>query len=171
MQENSSKTSTSALLTTQKHLIVWITTKCGKSLKKWEYQINLPASWEVCIQVKKQQLELDKKQDWFQIGKGVRQGSILSPGLFNLHAEHIMQNARLHEAQAGIKIVWRNINNLRYADDIALMEKVKKNKRASFFSFIFISWRLITLQYCSGFCHTLTWISHGFIYIPHPDPP
>ena len=90
------------------------------------------------MQVKKQQLELDKKQDWFQIGKGVRQGSILSPGLFNLHAEHIMQNDRLHEAQAGIKIVWRNINNLRYADDIALMEKVKKNKRAFFFFHLFL---------------------------------
>ena len=51
--------------------------------------------------------------DWFQIRKGVRQGSILSPGLFNLYAEHIMKNARLHEAQTGIKIVRRNINNLR----------------------------------------------------------
>ena len=55
--------------------------------------------------------------DWFQIGKGVRQGCILSPCLFNLHAEYIMRNARLEEAQAGIKIAGRNINNLRYADD------------------------------------------------------
>ena len=54
--------------------------------------------------------------DWFQIGKGVRQGCILSPCLFNLYAEYIMQNARLVEAQAGIKIAGRNINNLRYAD-------------------------------------------------------
>ena len=59
--------------------------------------------------------------DWFQIGKGVRQGCILSPCLFNLHAEYIMLNARLDEAQAGIKIVGRNINNLRYADDATLM--------------------------------------------------
>ena len=59
--------------------------------------------------------------DWFQIGKGVRQGCILSPCLFNLYAEYIMQNARLDEAQAGIKIAGRNINNLRYADDTTLM--------------------------------------------------
>ena len=59
--------------------------------------------------------------DWFQIGKGVRQGCILSPGLFNLYAEYIMRNARLEEAQAGIKIAGRNINNLRYADDTTFM--------------------------------------------------
>ena len=58
--------------------------------------------------------------DWFQIGKGVRQNSILSPCLFNLYAEYIMRNAGLEEAQAGIKIAERNINNLRYADDITL---------------------------------------------------
>ena len=58
--------------------------------------------------------------DWFQIGKGVRQGYILSPCLFNLHAECIMKNAGLEEAQAGIKIAGRNINNLRYADDTTL---------------------------------------------------
>ena len=61
--------------------------------------------------------------DWFQIGKGVRQGCILSPCLFNLYAEYIMRNAGLEEAQAGIKIARRNINNLRYADDITLMEE------------------------------------------------
>ena len=55
--------------------------------------------------------------DWFQIGKGVRQGCILSPCIFNLNAEYIMRNVGLEEAQAGIKIAWRNINNLRYADD------------------------------------------------------
>ena len=59
--------------------------------------------------------------DWFQIGKGVCQGCILSPCLFNLHAEYIMRNAGLEEAQAGIKIAGRNINNLRYADDTTLM--------------------------------------------------
>ena len=59
--------------------------------------------------------------DWFQIGKGVHQGCILSPCLFNLYAEHIMRNAWLEEAQAGIKIASRNINNLRYADDTTLM--------------------------------------------------
>ena len=59
--------------------------------------------------------------DWFQIGKGVRQGCILSPCLFNFYAEYIMRNAGLEEAQAGIKIARRNINNLRYADDTTLM--------------------------------------------------
>ena len=59
--------------------------------------------------------------DWFQIGKGVRQGCILSPCLFNLYAEYIMRNAWLEEAQAGIKIAGRNVNNLRYADDTTLM--------------------------------------------------
>ena len=65
--------------------------------------------------------------DWFQIEKGVRQGCILSPCLFNVYAEHIMRNAGLEEAQAGIKITRRNINNLRYADDTALWQKVKRN--------------------------------------------
>ena len=64
--------------------------------------------------------------DWFQIGKGVRQGCILSPCLFNLYAGYIMQNARLDEAQAGIKIARRNINNLRYADDTTLMSESKE---------------------------------------------
>ena len=59
--------------------------------------------------------------DWFQIGKGVRQGYMLSPWLFNLHAEYIIRRARLDEAQAGIKIAGRNINNLRYADNTTLM--------------------------------------------------
>ena len=59
--------------------------------------------------------------DWFQIGKGVRQGCILLPCLFNLYAEYIMRNTGLEEAQAGIKIAGRNINNLRYADDTTLM--------------------------------------------------
>ena len=61
--------------------------------------------------------------DWFQIGKGVCQGCILSPCLFNLYAEYIMRKAELEEAQAGIKIAGRNINNLRYAEDTTLMEE------------------------------------------------
>ena len=73
------------------------------------------------MRVKKQQLELDmKQQTWFKIGKGVCQGCILSPCLFNLYAEYIKQNAGLGEAEAGIKIARRNINNLRYADDTTL---------------------------------------------------
>ena len=65
--------------------------------------------------------------DWCKTGKGVPQGCLLSPCLFNLYAEYIMQNARLDEAQAGIKIARRNINNLRYADDTTLKAEVKKN--------------------------------------------
>ena len=66
--------------------------------------------------------------DWFQIGKGVRQGYILSPCLFNLHAEYIMRNAGLAEAQTGIKIAGRNINNFRYADDATLMAESEELK-------------------------------------------
>ena len=68
--------------------------------------------------------------DWFQIGKGVRQGCISSPCLFNFYAEYIMRNAGLDEAQAGIKISWRNINNLRYADDTALTTESKEDLKS-----------------------------------------
>ena len=64
--------------------------------------------------------------DWFKIGKGVHQGYILSPCLFNLYGGHIMRNAGLHEVQAGIKIARRTINNLRYADDTTLMAERKE---------------------------------------------
>ena len=69
--------------------------------------------------------------DWFQIGKGVRQGCILSPCLFNLYTEYIMRNAGLDEAKAGIKIAGRNINNLRYADDTTFMAESEEELRAS----------------------------------------
>ena len=68
--------------------------------------------------------------DWFQIGKGVRQGCILSPCLFNLYAEYIMRNAGLDEAQTGIKIAGRNINNLTYADDITLMAESEEELKS-----------------------------------------
>ena len=68
------------------------------------------------------------KTDWFQIGKGMRQGYILSPCLFKLYAEHTMRNARLDEAQAGIKIAGRDINNLRYANDTTLMVESEELK-------------------------------------------
>ena len=103
---------------------------CGKFFKRQEYGTTLPASWEICLQVKKEQLEPDMQQYWFKIGKGVCQGYILSPCLFNLYAEYIMRNARLDEAEAGIKIAGRNINNLRYADDTTLMaEKWRGTKK------------------------------------------
>ena len=68
--------------------------------------------------------------DWFQIGKGVHQGCALSPCLFNLHAEYIIRNTRLDEAQAGIKSAGRNINNLRYADDTILMAKIEEQQKS-----------------------------------------
>ena len=83
------------------------------------------------MQVKKQQLELDiEKTDWFQIGKGVCQGCILSPCLFNLYAEYILRNAGLEETQAGIKIAGRHINNLRYAEDTTLMAESEQELKS-----------------------------------------
>ena len=117
--ESSKNTSTSALLTMPKPLTMWITTNCEKFLKRWEYQTcrlrNLYAGQEGTTRTRY------GTTDWFQIGKGVRQGCMLSPCLFNLYAEYIMKNACLDEAQAGIKIAGRNINNLRYADDTTLL--------------------------------------------------
>ena len=126
-QQNSRKTSVSALLIISKPLTLWITIN-WKILKDMGNQTTLAASLKTCMQVRKQQLELDmEQQDWFQIGKGVHQGCILSPYWFNLYAEYIMRNTGLYEAQAGIKTSGRNINNLRYADDTTLWQKVKKN--------------------------------------------
>ena len=76
---------------------------------------NLTAGQEATVRTRR------GTTDWFQIGKGVHQGCVLSPCLFNLYAEYIMRNARLYESQARIKISGRNINNLRYADDTTLM--------------------------------------------------
>ena len=112
-QESSRKTYISALLTMPKPLTVWITINFGKFWKRWEYQTTWPASWETCIQVRKQQLELD-----------------MEPCLFNLYAEYIMQNSGLEEAQAGIKIARRNINNLRYADDNTLMAESEEELKS-----------------------------------------
>ena len=80
------------------------------------------------MQVRKQHLELDLEKQ--AIGKGVRQGCVLSPCLFNLYAEYIMRNAGLEEAQAGIKISRRNINNLRYADDTTLMAETEEELKS-----------------------------------------
>ena len=80
------------------------------------------------MQVRKQVRTGHGTTDWFQIGKGVRQGCILSPYLFNLYAEYVMRNAGLKEAQAGIKIAGRNINNLRYSDDTLMAESEEELK-------------------------------------------
>ena len=105
-----------------KPLTVWITTKLWKILQEMGIGDhltcllrNLYAGQEATVRTG------HGTTDWFKIGKGVRQGCILSPCLFNLNAEYIMRNAGLEEAQARIKIAGRNINNLRYADDTALM--------------------------------------------------
>ena len=109
-----------------KLLTVWITTNCGKLLKRWEYQTTLPggnlyAGQEATVRTE------HGTASWLKVGKGVRQSCVLSPCLFKLYAEYIMQNAWLDEAQAEIKIAGRNINNLRYADNNTLMAEVKKN--------------------------------------------
>ena len=85
-QESSRKASTSASLTKPKPLTVWIITNCGNFLKRWEYQTTLSASWENCMQVKKQVRTRHGTTGWFKIGKGVHQDCILSPCLFNLDA-------------------------------------------------------------------------------------
>ena len=120
-QESSRKTSTSALLTMTKPLTVWTTVNSGKSFKRWKFQTTWPTSWEICMQVRKQVRTGHGTTNWFQIRKGVCQGCILSPCLFNLYVKCIMRNAGLDEAQTGIKIAGRNINNLRYIDDTTLM--------------------------------------------------
>ena len=96
---------------------MWITINCRKFLKRREYPTTSPVSWETCLWF----TTGCETMDWFKIGKGVLQGCILSPCLFNLYEDYSMQNAGLDESQVSIKISGRNINNLRYADDITLM--------------------------------------------------
>ena len=91
-----------------------------KKKKGWENQTTLPLSWETCVHQEATIRTSHGTSDWFKIGKGVRQGCILSLYLFNFYAEYIVWNARLDESQAGIKTAGRNIN-LRYADDTTLM--------------------------------------------------
>ena len=126
-QESSRKTSTFALLTTPKPLTVWITINCGKFFKRGEYQTTWPASWEVYAGQEATVRTGHETTDRFQIVKRVCQSCIFSYCLFNLYAEYNMWNAELDEAQAGIKIAGRNINNLRYADDTTLWQKANRN--------------------------------------------
>ena len=108
-----------------KPLTVWIPTNCGKFLKKWEHQTTLPASSEIWMQVRKFRTG-HGTTDWFQIGKGVWQGCILSLCLFNLYAVYITWNVGLDEAQTEIKIAGRKNNNLRGADDTTLMAEIEE---------------------------------------------
>jgi len=125
-QENSRKIFTSASQTTLKPLTVWITTNWDilKEIRipdHLSYLLrNLYTGQEATVRTRHGMM------DWFQIGKGVHQGCILSPWSFNLYPEYIMWNTRLGEAQAGIKISRRNINNLRYTDDSTLMADSKE---------------------------------------------
>ena len=127
-QESSRKTSTSALLIMPKSLTVWITTN-WKILQEMGIPDhlscllrNLYADQEATVRTR------HETTDWFKMGKGVHQGYILSPCLFNLYAEYIMRNAGLEEAQAGIKITRRNNSNLRYANDTTLMAESEELK-------------------------------------------
>ena len=115
-----------------KPLTVWSTKNCGNSErdgKRWDYLTcllrNLYTGEEATVRTG------HGTTDWFQIGKGVCQGCILSPCLFNFYAEYIMRNAGLKEVQAGIKIAGRNLNNLRYADDTTLMAESEEELKAS----------------------------------------
>src|SRR5574342_589738 len=129
-QKSSRKTSISALLNMPKPLTVWITInwKILKEMGIPDHLIcplrNLYAGQEATVRTG------HGTTDWFQIGKGVRQGCILSPCLFNLYAEYIMRNAGLEEPQAGIKIAGRNINHLRYADDTTLMAESEEELKS-----------------------------------------
>jgi len=131
-QENSRTTSTSISIDYTKGFDCVDHNKLWKILQEMGipdhlscFQENSYAGQEATVRTE------DGRTDWFQIGKGVHQGCVLSPCLFNLYAEYIMQNARLDEAQAGIKITWRNINNIRYADDTILIAESKEKLRAS----------------------------------------
>ena len=129
-QESFRKTSIAALLTMPKPLTVWITInwkilgEMGISDHLTCLLSNLYAGQEATVRTG------HGTTDWFQIGKGVFQGSILSPCLFNLYAENIMRNTTLDEAQAGIKIVGRSINHLRYADDTTVMAESKEELKS-----------------------------------------
>ena len=114
-----------------KPLIVWITKKLWKIIQ----EIGIPDHLTCLLRNLNSGQEATVRTghgttDWFQIGKGICQGCILSPWLFNLYAEYIMRNAGLEEAQAGIKIAGRNINNLRYADDTTLMAESEEELKS-----------------------------------------
>ena len=125
-QASSRKITTCALLTTPKPLCGSQQT-VGNSSRDGNTRPpdlrNLYAGQEATVRT-------GHRTDWFQIGKGVRQGCILSPCLFNLYAEYILRNAGLEEAQAGIKIAGRNINNLRYTDDTTLMAESEEELKS-----------------------------------------
>ena len=130
-QESSRKTPISTLLTMPKPLTVWITINCGKFWKEMGTPDHLTCLFRN-LYVDQEAIVRTRhgKTDWFQIGKGIHQGCIMSPYLFNLYAVYIMRNTGLEEAQAGIKIAGRNINNLRYADDTTPMAESEEELKS-----------------------------------------
>ena len=129
-QESSRETSTSALLVTYSKAFDCVDhNKLGKSWKRWAYQTTLPASWEICMQVKKQELELEMEQQ-----TGSRSGKEYVKAVFchpaYLYAQYIMRNTGLDEAQGTVKMARRNISNLRYADDTTLMAESEEELKS-----------------------------------------
>ena len=119
-QESSRKTSISASLAMPKLLTVWITTNCGKFLKRWDYQTHLTCLLRnLCVDQEATVGTGHGTMDWFKIRKGLWQGYVLSPCSY-WYAEYIMWNARLDESQAGMKIAGGNIKHIRYAYDTTL---------------------------------------------------
>ena len=129
-QESSRKTSIFALLTMPKPSTLWITTN-WKILKEMRIPDHLTCLLRNLYAGQEAKVRTGHETtDWFQIGKGVYQGYILLPCLFNLYAKYIMQNVRLDEAQVRIKIAGRNINNLIYTNDITLMAESKEELKS-----------------------------------------
>ena len=123
-KQRSEKNSASASLTTLKSLTVWITTNCEKFLERWDYQSTLPVSWKAYVQIKKQQLELDKRQ-WAgsKLGKEYIKAAYCLPAYLT-YIQSVSCKMPGWMTQNGIKIAGRNINNLRYADDATLMAEI-----------------------------------------------
>ena len=129
-QESSRKTSISALLTMPKPLTVWITINCGKFFKRWEYQTTLPASWEICMQVKEQQLELDMEQQTaFKSGKEYIKAVYCHP-VYLTYKQNTSWKCWAGWITALIKTAGRNINNLRYVDDMILMAESEEELKS-----------------------------------------
>ena len=129
-QGSPGKTSTSDSLSMLKTLTVWTTTNCGKFFKRWEYQTTLPASWETCMQVKKQQLELDMEQ---LTGSKLRKKYIKAVYwhlAYLTYMQSISCEILYNELQAGIKIVGRHTSNFRYADDPTLMAESEEELKS-----------------------------------------
>ena len=157
--ENWKKTYTSGSLTKLKPLNVWITTnwnilqEMGIADHLTCLLRNLYAGQEAAVRTG------HGTMDWFKIGKGIRQGCILSPCLFNLYAEYIIRNAGLDDSQAGIKIAGRNINNLRYPDDTTLTAGSEEELEPLFFFLLTFIWPCWVFAYVKCECESRSVVS------------